>query len=143
MPIDWLAVRADPIEAVEHGVRQVDALETSHVGPVTYDRMDYPVGEVLPQSTSRTDGNEFTHTIYTNLYFERGRDMDYVEDILHPVAATVAEVLDTLSDTESVVSYIPQTIEDFAGELDNTLVLLVSIQFEITTLVDLRETRPE
>jgi hypothetical protein len=69
--------------------------------------------------------------------------MDYIEDVLHPVAWAVVEVLDALAETESVVSYVPQTIEDFAGELDNTLVLLVAIQFEVTTLVDLAETAPE
>jgi hypothetical protein len=142
MSIDWLAVRAEPIRAVEHGVSEVDAIDTTYVGPVTTDRLDYPAGEVLPQSTTRSDGNEFTHTIYANLYFDRGPGMDYVEDVLHPVAWAVVEVLDALAETESVVSYVPQTIEDFAGELDNTLVLLVAIQFEVTTLVDLAETAP-
>jgi len=143
MPIDWLAVRSDPIEAVEHGVRQVDAIDTAYVGPVTRDRLDYPAGEILPQSTTRSDGNEFTHSIYANLYFERGKDMDYIEDVLHPVAWCIDEVLSALADTDSVITYVPSSVEDFAGELDNTLVLLVAIQFEVTTLVDMAETAPE
>lgn len=141
MAIDWLRVRSDPIEAIEHGVNEnSDLFETIYTGPITEDAMRYPVAEVLPENTSRADGNEFDHQIRVNLYFERGRDMDYVEDILHPVAGVVDECLAALSATPSVVTYVPGLIEDYAGELDNTYILLVSIRFDVTTLVDLAET---
>lgn len=135
--VDWLKFRARPIRAVEHGVAAVDAFEDSYTGPRTFDRIDYPIAEVLPQETARTDGNEFTHTIYANLYFERERGQDYVDDVLHPTAAVIDEVLAALKATECVVTFVPAAIEDYAGELDDTLVLLVSIRFEMVTVVDL------
>jgi hypothetical protein len=141
MAIDWHRVRAAPLEAVEHGVVAADVTANDpYVGPRTFDRIDYPAGEIIPQNTTRTDGNEFQHTIFANLYFERSRSLDYVADVLHPVAAVIDEVLSALSSTECVVTYVPGEIQDYAGELDNTSVLLVTIRFEITTLVDLAET---
>lgn len=139
--VDWLEVRAAPLRAVEHGAELNDGtFETVYTGPKTWDRMDYPVAEVLPQDSARTGGNEWTHTLMTNLYFERGRDTDYVEDVLHPVAAVIEDTLAALSATECVVSYVPQSIEDFAGEVSDSLVILVSITWEVTTQVDLAET---
>lgn len=143
MAIDWYAVRADPIEAIQHGVdATADAghLETTHTGPRTFGRIDYPVGEVLPQESARTDGNEFRHTVYANLYIERSREMDYLADVLHPTAAVISESMSALSNTKSVVSYVPASVEDFAGQLDDTLLLLVTIRFEVSTLHDLADT---
>jgi hypothetical protein len=142
MAVDWLKIRADPIRAIEHGVAEASAINETHTGPVTYDAMEYPVGEVLPQSTTQSDGNEFTHRIFANLYFERERRQDYVDDILHPVADVIDESLAALSAETSVIRYVPTSIEDYAGELDNTLVLLVSIEFTVTTAVDLADTAP-
>lgn len=140
MPIDWLAVRADPIEAVEHGVDATDTFDSIQVGPRTFDRISYPAAEVLPQETTRTSGNDFSHTIFTNLYFERSRDVDYIEDILHAVADVIGETMTALAATESAISFVPAGVEDYAGQLDNTQVLLVSIRWEVTTTVDLAET---
>jgi hypothetical protein len=143
MAVDWLAVRADPIEAVEHGVavaEQNGSLEATDTGPRSFDRIDYPFGQVLPQDTRRTDGNEFTHTINVALLFERGRETDYVDDILHPVADVIDEVLSELSATDSVVTYVPSAIEDYAGELDDTLLIMIRVEFTVTTLVNLAET---
>jgi len=137
--IDWLTVRAAPIEACEHGVAESDLLESTHTGPRSWDRIDYPVGEVFPQSTGRTDGNEFTHEIYTNLYFERSREYDYVDDVLHVVADVIDRTLSALSGTECVINFFPSSIQDFSGELNNTGILLVSIQWEVSTLVDMAD----
>jgi hypothetical protein len=143
MAIDWYDVRAPPIEAVEHGVAVAaddGFLEATATGPRSYDRIDYPFGQVLPEDTRRTDGNEFTHTVSALLFFERGRGVDYLDDVLHPTAAVIDETLAALSSTECVVTYVPTAIEDFAGELDDTQLILVRIEFSITTLVDLAET---
>ena len=137
MPTDWLQIRREPIEAVEHGVAQAsDHFRSTHTGPRTFDRIDYPVAEVLPDSTERADATNWRHRIVVNLYFERGRDMDYIEDVLHPTAAILDEVLGALGEVECITDYAPQSIQDFAGELDNTSLLLVSIQFEMKTLID-------
>jgi hypothetical protein len=135
--VDWLSVRADPIEAVEHGVEaESDLFRSMHTGPRSFDRIDYPLAEVLPEETNRLDATNWSHAVRVNLYFERGRDLDYVEDVLHPVAGVLDSVLTSLGDTECTNNYYPETIEDYAGELDNTKLLLVSIRFRVTTLVD-------
>ena len=135
--VDWLQVRQDPIEAVEHGVDASDALfESTHTGPVTFDRIDYPVAEVVPDATERTDGTNWDHSIFVNLYFERDRDLDYVDDVLHPTAEVIEQVLAELSTLPEVTNYYPQTVQDFAGELDNTSLLLVMIRFRCMTAID-------
>lgn len=136
--VDWLDVRADPIEAVEHGVEQASEHFAAgpYLGPRTFDALDYPTAEVLPDETTRTDPTNWQHSIIVNLYFERQRGLDYVEDVLHPVAAVLDEVTLALSDVDCATDYHPERIQDFAGELDGTGVLLVSITFRIRTLVD-------
>jgi len=135
--VNWLSVRKDPIEAVEHGLATADAtIETGFTGPVNRNAMRYPVGQVLPQSTSRADATNWQHTIVTNLYFERGRELDYVEDILHPTAAVLDNVLAAVSELPRVNNYYPASIEDFAGQLDNTQLLLVSIRFRCVSQID-------
>lgn len=136
--VDWLAIRSDPIEAVEHGVTEASAhFEAGPwVGPRTYDRLDYPAVEVLPDETQRVDATDWTHTVVVNLYFERSRDLDYVADILHPTAAILDEVLTALSDVSHVTNYHPESIQDFAGELDGSSVLLVSIRFRAMSQID-------
>ena len=135
--VDWLKVRREPIEAVQHGVGEVDNLFGSvHTGPRSFDRIDYPAAEVLPDETARADAQNWEHSIYVNLYFERTRSLDYIEDVLHPTAAVLDEVLASLSAVGCITNYHPQSIQDFAGELDNTSVLLVSIQFRAQSLID-------
>lgn len=136
---DWLRIRSQPIEAVEHGVEQVaDAglLESTHTGPRTFDRMDYPIGEVLPDETSRSGATTWEHSIVVNLYFRRDRDLDYIDDVLHPVAAVLDETLSALGTVDCITDYHPASIQDFAGELDNTSVLLVMIRLRATALID-------
>jgi hypothetical protein len=139
MSLDWYDIRAPPIEACQHGVAVADVSEVNYTGPRTFENIDYPAGEVLPQQTSRTAGNEFQHDIFVNLYFERGRDTEYL-DVLHHVSSVISEVMGALSNTEDVISFVPAVIEDFAGELDDTLILLVSTRFEITTVVEMADT---
>jgi len=137
--VDWLTVRKKPIEAVEHGVNVAadgDLFNSTHTGPRTFDRIEYPVAEVLPDETTRSGPTNWDHSIFANLYFERGREMDYVDDVLHPTAEVVEQVLAELATVECVTNYYPEFIQDFAGELDNTSVLLVSIRFRATSQID-------
>lgn len=135
--VDWLRIRKDPIEAVEHGVAQSDSFfESIHTGPVTFDRVDYPLAEVLPDATERADATNWTHSIMVNLYFERDRELDYIEDVLHPVADVLDNVLAELDTLAEVTNYYPESIQDFAGELDNTSLLLVMIRVRCMTAID-------
>jgi len=142
MAIDWLNVRLPPIEAVQHGVAATDHFATEYTGPRTFDAIDYPAAQVYPVETSRTDGNIFTHRIEANLVFERTRGYDYLDDVLHPMADVISECMSALANTGTVIAYYPNAIEDFAGELDNTGVVIIRIEFQVTTDVDMAETGP-
>jgi len=140
MAIDWFTVRAGPIKAIQHGIHETGLFETELTGPRTFQNINYPTAQTNPVNTTRESGNEFRHRIEANLVFERSRDYSYVDDVLHPMASVVAECMAALAATESVISYVPAEIEDFAGEMDNTSVLVLRIAFDVTTLVDLAET---
>jgi len=136
---DWLRVRKGPIEATEHGVEAAASeglFDSQHTGPRSFDRISYPCAEVLPERTERAGATNWRHSLRVNLYFERGRRLDYIEDVLHPTAAVLDNVLASLSSLPEVTNYHPSSIEDYAGELDNTQLLLVSVQFECVTQVD-------
>lgn len=141
--VDWFDIRKDPIEAVEHGVDAADYhFDSSHTGPVSFGRISYPVAEVLPQETTRQDATNWIHRIDVNLYFDRGNDdtdlgaSTYVEEYLHATAAVIDAVLGSLSDVPKATNYHPTRIEDYAGELDGTSLLLINIRFEVMTAVD-------
>lgn len=137
--VNWYDTLAAPIEAVTHGVAAADDrldIPTQYVGPRTYDRIDYPAAEVLPDELSRLDGTNWQHSVVANLYFERTRSTDYLDDVLHPVAAVLDESLTALSEVDCITNYYPESIQSFAGELDNTSFLLVTIRFRATTQLD-------
>lgn len=140
--VDWLALRQTVIEDIQHGVTAADTIETVMTGPRSVERMDYPVGQVYPQNTTRSDGNEYTHRIEANLVFERQRGYDYLDDVLHPMAEVIRECMAALAADDAVMTYFPNEIEDFAGQMDNTAVVIVRIEFTVTTLVDFAETGP-
>lgn len=142
MGLDWLNIRLPPIEAIEHGVAATGFFATEYIGPRTFERVDYPAAQVYPVDTTRSGSNEFTSRVEANLVFERTRGYDYLEDVLHPMADVISECMTALSNEESVVAYYPSTIEDFSGELDNTGVVVVRIEFTVTTLRDFADTAP-
>lgn len=139
MPVDWLNALAPPVTALEHALHESAFIDTVYVGPRTRDRIDYPAGEVLPESISRSDPNEYTFRLRANLYFSRDRDTEFVDDILHGVADVTEEAMLAFRATDRIGQYVPSSFETYAGELDNTLVVLMSIQFEVTTLVDVAD----
>jgi len=142
MTVDWLSVRLPAIEAIRHGVDAVGGFETEYLGPRTFKRIDYPAAQVYPINTSRSNANEFTHRIEANLIFERTKGYDYLEDVLHPMANTIEECMMALAATDSVVAYYPNEIEDFAGEMDGTGVVIIRVEFTVTTVVDFADTSP-
>jgi hypothetical protein len=134
---DWLKIRADPIEAVEHGVDAADDhFATTDTGPVSFDRIDYPFAQVYPESTQRADATNWRHRIVVNLFFERDRGLDYVSEVLRPTAAVIDATLVAMQATDCITNYHPTSVEDYAGELNNTGLLLVTITFECVTQVD-------
>jgi len=140
---DWLRVRSDPIEAVETGVATTDTeWGQAFTGAATWDRIEYPVAQVIPEETVRQDGTNWRHEIGVALYFDRGRmdtelgSSEYVGTVLGAVADTIESVLTELEETPKVTDYHPARIEDYAGEYENTALLLVNIRFEVLSIVD-------
>lgn len=136
--LDLLASRIPVIEAIEAAAHETSGVESLALGPRSWDRIDYPFVEVLPESSDYQGGNEYSHTVRINTYFERGRDDSYYDHLETAIHATV-NALARLDKEETVVTWRPQTVEDFAGELDNTLILMISVQIRVTTLHDLAE----
>lgn len=135
--VNWLDRLRDPFEAVEHGVREADVHYRSiHTGPLTFDQIDYPAAQVYAEELSRRDGSNWTHSIAVNLYFLWDNDLHIVDDVYHPLAAVLNDVLAALENTERTKNYIPQRIDFFSGEPNADLVLAVSVQFQIDTVLD-------
>jgi len=139
MSVDWLTPLAAPVTALEHAINESKFIEATYTGPRTRDRIDYPAGEVLPENVSRVGPNEYQASLRANLYFQRERDTEFVDDILHAVADVTEEAMVAFKATECVGQYVPAAFELYAGELDNTLVILMSIQFDVSVLVDVAD----
>lgn len=134
----WLETRRDVIEAVERGATQVSEFEAGDSGPVTFDAMSFPYVEVLPEAMDYQGGNDWQHSLRLNMYFQRGRSTDYL-DLLAVAMEALQNALGELAGVESVRSYYPQTIEDYSGEPNDTLLILISVQLAVGTSIDLAE----
>lgn len=139
-PFDTLfSQRQDIIGAVEDGAAKIDTLHDPFVGPTTFDAIEYPSVQILPESTDYQGGNDWNHQVRLNCYFERDRATDYL-DALAAVGDAVVEAMSCLSDVGCVYSYLPTLIEDFAGEdPTGTSVYLISVRIEVGTLADLAD----
>ena len=127
------------IEAIRDGADAVDTLHTPTLGPVSSDRMDYPYAEVLPESTDYQGGNEFVHTIRLNCYFERTRHNDDYLLMLATAFDAVKQAIQECLGVSCVLNARPQVIEDYAGNLNGTLLILISAQLRVSTLVDMSD----
>jgi hypothetical protein len=145
-PFDTLfSQRTDVIEAIEAGAGKIDTLSQPFVGPTTFDAIEYPSVQILPESTDYQGGNDWNHQVRLNCYFQRereatGRTNQRYLDALGAVADATVEALACLSDVSCVYNYLPTLIEDFAGEdPTGTNVYLISVRFEVKTLADLAD----
>jgi len=129
--------KVDVIEGIRRGVESVDALNDATLGPTTYERTDYPYPEILPTSTDFEGGNEFSHTVDLGVIFERTeREGDYLL-MMECVFEAVRAAIDELGSVKCVGLIVPQSIEDFAGELNGTLLVAFRVELFVTVSVDL------
>jgi len=131
--------KRDVLEAIERGARSVDELPDTNLGPTDFGRIDYPYVQILPESTDFQGGNEWAHTVRLNVIFQRGKREDDYLVYMAVAFDAIKQAIQELNEVECVVSYLPQSIEDFAGETDGNLLVMFSIQLQVTTLVDLKE----
>ena len=134
---DWYDILAEPLAAAEHGIAEADAFFGSvHDGPLNFDRINYPAAQTYLETFERADGTSWTLGVSTTLYFEWSRDTDTRDDVLHPLAAVIQETLAAFATVDCITDYHPARVDFFAGEPQSSLVLAVSVQFRVTTLVD-------
>ena len=117
-------------------LRDDERIAQTDVGPRTFDELRYPYGEVIPEETTHQQGNKFRHILRTNIYFERRQSDDYL-DMVGVLLDIVPAVLEAFAGVECTVNFVPERIEDFAGEAaDNTLLIMISVRWVVDTLVD-------
>lgn len=136
---DWHSPLAAPIEAAHHGIQQTDHhFNSIHDGPLTFDRIQYPAAQTYLEGFERAGGSgtEYQVNVSTTLYFEWDRDSTTTEDVLHPVAAVLSETLSAFAGISCIGDYHPSRIDFFSGQPESSLVVAVSIQFRVTTLLD-------
>jgi hypothetical protein len=134
---DWYDTLTAPVAAAEHGVDATDEFFGSvHDGPLTFDAIDYPAAQVYVESFERSAATDYAMNVSTTLYFEWSRDTEFAEDVVHPLAAVIEETLAAMDDVGCITDYHPARIDFFSGEPASSLVLAVSVQFRVTTLVD-------
>ena len=134
---DWHDTLAQPLEAAEYGAEEAgDHFGSVHDGPLSFDHIDYPAAQVYLESFERSDPTNWSIAVSTTLYFAWSRDTSTSEDILRPLATVLSETLTAFEAVESITDYHPARIDFFSGEPSNQLVLAVSVQFRVTTLVD-------
>jgi len=133
------------IDACRAGFAHVETFHTPAIGPESFDTIRYPYAQVLPENSGYQGGNEFEHLVRMNGYFERSRDRksehpgeSYLRQ-LETMMDAVSAALDELDASDVVVSFVPETIEDFAGEVDGSLLIMISVRLRVGTLVDLAD----
>jgi len=127
------------LQAIQRGAQSVDELPDSNLGPTDFGRVDYPYAQVLPEQTAFESGNEWAHTVRLNLIFQRGKREDDYLTFMAVAFDAVKQAIAELSTVDCVVSYLPQLIEDFAGETNGNLLVMFSVQLRVSTLVDLND----
>jgi len=143
--IAWDERLAEPLQAVRHGIETADRnFATTHEGPLTFDRIEFPAAQVFLDEFARTAATEWTHTVTATLYFQYDRrtNPDFVEDVIHPTSAVIDASLDALGEVSCITNYVPNRINFFSGEPRGTLVLAVMVEFQATTLLDPAEFDP-
>jgi len=126
------------IDLFREAYRALDAVTevaATELGPRTYDELAYPYAEVMPDTLTYQGGSEYEHTFMTNLYFLRKRHENYL-DLLEVVREAILAVGDALDGVECTVTIKPTAMEDFAGQLDDNLIIMVSVTWTVGTLVD-------
>ena len=140
---EWVSTlydqRADIIEAAR------DATTDPVVGPVTFDRIDYPGWQVLPTQTTQQSGQEFQTEVQLTRFFELERERMgedpgdfYLSEMVEVSTATVRAISNVL-DLGCVGFTIPSQIEDFGAEVDGRLLVAIVVTLQVRHTVDMGE----
>lgn len=134
--INWANHILALTDALEEGMRHhTDTFGEPVVGPVDWNAISFPAVHVLPDTSNHAGGNEYDHSGFLNFYFSRSKSTEYRDHLLL-VADSLSSVMDSLEADENVVEFKPTRVENYAGQLDDTLLIKIEVEFTASTLVD-------
>ena len=126
-----LEQRKDLFAAAYNALAALDFTAATELGPDTFDEIDYPYAEVMPDTLTYQGASEYEHTFQTNLYFVRKRHETYLDILSCLVEATTA-VAEALQGVECTVTVRPTEVRDYAGEDAGDLMIMVSTTWTVT-----------
>jgi len=130
--------REELFAAAYNTIQDVEQVAQHELGPTTFDDLRYPYAEVIPQTSAYQGGNEFRHLFATNFYFVKERHEDYLS-YLRVVHAAMPLLSDAFLGVSDAYSVRPTEIQDFAGEVDDDLIIMLSVTWQVDTLADSAE----
>jgi len=126
-----LEQRMNLFAAAYNALANRDFTAATELGPDTFEELDYPYAEVMPDTLTYQGASEYEHTFQTNLYFVRKRHETYL-DILAAVTDATAAVATALEGVDCTVTVRPTEIRDYAGENGDDLMIMVQTTWTVT-----------
>jgi len=123
--------RMDLFAAAYNALVNLNFTAATELGPDTFEELDYPYGEIIPDTLTYQGASEYEHTFQTNLYFVRKRHETYL-DILTAVTDAIAAVATALEGVDCTVTVRPTEIRDYAGEDSGDLMIMVQATWTVT-----------
>jgi len=123
--------RMNLFAAAYNSLANLNFTAATELGPDTFEELDYPYAEVMPDTLTYQGASEYEHTFQTNLYFVRKRHETYL-DILAAVTDATAAVATALEGVDCTVTVRPTEIRDYAGENGDDLMIMVQTTWTVT-----------
>jgi len=133
-----LEQREELFAAAYNTIDDVRETLTRELGPTTFESIEYPYAEVLPDTTVYQGGNEYRHVFDTNFYFVR-RDFETYLDLLEVVHEAIPMLSTAFMGVSSTYNIRPNEIQDFAGEQDGSLIIMIRVSWRVDTVLDSAE----
>jgi len=126
-----LEQRMNLFAAAYNALTSLEFTAATELGPDTFEGLDYPYAEVMPDTLTYQGASEYEHTFQTNLYFVRKRHETYL-DILAAVTDATAAVATALEGVDCTVTVRPTESRDYAGENGDDLMIMVQTTWTVT-----------
>lgn len=133
----WQDQLVGVIKAIDDGLSAAGDFDSKAIGPIQFDRLSYPAVHIIPATVDYQDGNVYSHSIDVAHFYEFSHRYDYLE-LVERVAAMNDSVLDAIEATDDLDAQgRVQSVEHFAGESDDNLLVVINVTFAVQTAVDL------
>jgi len=108
----------------------------TYLGDVELNKLSLPSIQVIPDTTNRTDNQEYDNRIRLFYYFERDRRTNKYLEHLRDMENSIANILSALDGKNGVINYQLESIIHYSGETENTLLEVVECELKVTKLMD-------